>query len=226
MSDVVTAWQSGIAHTLTGSDWAGVCSTFLGAGFRVDLPGGSRRPEAVEHEVERVRRVSDLLGTHFSESDWISAARSHPELDIEVVGGWPRTYAGASTLWVAACLVGEESAPREAVLLPSPRYPGPTSGLPMYSRMRDEVALTAVEADCGIWADPDGRIIASTAGPLVVERADGTWATGTESSGWLATCVSLERSATPDLHVDDLATARYVGLIRRARTVQPLDLVS
>lgn len=216
------AWHDGTTHTLAASEWAGLCSTFLGAGFRIDLPGGPQRTEAAAHERGRVARVADLLGTDLTDSGWQSAAQSHPDNEIEVIGGWPRTYLEPSTLWVSARRVDAEPDLSTAALFPSPAHPRPTTGLPMFSRLGHEVALAAIDADCGIWADPEGRIVTSTAGPIIAQRADGTWATGTDAAGWLATRVALERSARPDLRAEDLISTRYLGLIRRARGVQPL----
>lgn len=222
MIDDVLVWHAGATRTMSASVWAGICSTFLGAGFRVDLPGGALRAEAAHHEHARVREVAKLLGAPFNDVAWTSVVDVEPEADVEIVGGWPRNYDAAPALWVTARRVDAEPDLATGTLLSERVHPSPTTGLPMFSRLRDAVALSTVAADCGIWADPDGGIVTSTAGPIIAERVDGTWATGSASSTWLATRIALQRGASGDLHVDDLASVRSLGVVRRARDLQSL----
>jgi hypothetical protein len=111
-----------------------------------------------------------------------------------------------------------------ATVLSGRRHPRATDGLPTYSRLSDDVALRAVGRDCGLWADPDGRIVTSTAGPVIAQRADGQWVTGTDATRWLAHRLADEQRAAPELQIDDLATARSLGVIYRAQGVRALAL--
>lgn len=218
----IRAWRNGDAHTLSEAEWAEICATFLGCGFRVDLPGDPDRDDAARHEAGRVRRIADILGADLPEAAWELATAALPDRSVEVLGGWPRTYAGERAWWIAALPIGDDRDPTTAEVLPRPRSTSPTSGLPMFSRLMDEVALSTIQADCGLWADTDGSIVTSTAGPIIAQRAEGGWALSTESGGWAATRAAAQRGATTDLHVEDLATARLIGVIGPAGEVLPL----
>lgn len=223
---MILAWHDGAAHHLTPREWAEVCASFLGAGFRVDLPGGRARSEASHYELDRVRQIGELIGAAVPASGWDRAAAFDADVDVEVIGGWPRTYSGESAMWIATLAAIDHGAVTTGALLPSPWRRRPTGGLPMFSRLADDVALAGVEADCGLWADTDGRVVTSTAGPILAQRVDGSWATGTDSSTWLAHRVAAERGATPDLCVEDLQAARFVGVVWRAHEIQSLTYVS
>lgn len=225
MTDTVLAWHDGSLHHLSRAEWASVCASFLGSGFRVDLPSGAQRDEAADYELGRVLKVAELMGAPVSSTDWQQAVHSHADLDVEVTGGWPRAYSGTSSMWIATEPIPDEPAIETAAPLPSRAHPRPTTGLPLFSRLADELALTSVEADCGLWIDPDGRVVRSTAGPIIAQRADGRWATGTDTATWLGRRTIAEHDATPDLRIEDLDAAPFVGLIRRARGVLPLVLV-
>lgn len=223
---MILAWHDGTPHDLTETAWAQVCASFLGAGFRVDLPGGPQRPEATAHELNRVRQVAELIGADLPISDWERATTAHADADVELVGGWPRSYAGRSGTWMAALPLSAEKPITTGAFLPCPTHRRPTSGLPMFSRLADEVALAEIDADCGLWADLEGRVVTSTAGPILAQRSDGGWAMGTESSTWLASRIATERGATLDLRVDDLPAARFLAVVRRASEIQQITYVS
>lgn len=214
----VDAWSEGTTHALSETDWAGLCASFLGSGFRVDLPAGPDRLDAARHEADRIRRIADLVGATLSEADWEHASSTLPGESIEVVGGWPRTYAGLPTLWIASFPVVDQGI-ATATVLPVPWHETPTSGLPTFSRLADEVVLERVRADCGIWATADGSVVTSTAGPIVAQRADGHWATGRDVGSWLGSRFVSERRATADLAVGELATLPFLGVIRRAHEI-------
>ncbi|MGN6721519.1 MAG: hypothetical protein ACTHJM_02775 [Marmoricola sp.] len=217
---MILAWHDGAPHDLTPTEWAEICAGFLGSGFRVDLPSGSQRREAAAYELDRVRRVAELLGAGLVAAEWEQAATSHPDAEVEITGGWPRSYADESRMWVTAIPLGDEPTITTIAVLPEPAHQRPTSGLPMFSRLADEVALAHVDVDCAIWADSAGRVVTSTAGPILAQRVDGRWAMGSESGSWLYSRLAADRGATGDLMVDDLATARFIGVVRRAREVQ------
>lgn len=222
MTDAVLAWQNGEAHTFSADEWATICASFLGFGFRIDLPAGADRGEAATYELGRLHQIAALLGASVVEADWELAASSHPEVDVELVGGWPRSYSGASAWWVAVVAAPAPELITTATLIETPLQPRPSSGLPVFSRLAAAAALASVSADCGVWSDAEGLVVTSTAGPVIAQCADGHWAMGTESYSWLARREAVAREARPDLCVTDLESVRFLGLIERARALQPL----
>lgn len=224
MSLDLLAWSEGALRPIAATDWAAVVASFLGAGFRIDLPV-AKRHEAARHERARVDTLADLLGTVLDSAVWEVVTQAHPEHPIEVQGGWPRSFEGEAEVHVAVRPIRESLEKRTACVLPHPASRGPTRGLPTISRLADEVALRGVTAAVGIWSDPDGIVVTSTAGPVVAQHADGSWALGSDSHTWLACTIAENRGAQRDLLVEDLAKARRLGVVRRALGVQEISLV-
>lgn len=215
----------GTLQEIPARQWATLCASFLGAGFRIDLPQGPDRSAAASHELARVRRLADLLGLEVTDEDWHAAARDHGDVDVELIGGWPRAYSSTPQMWVAAIPV-EPATIATTMLISLPVATSPTRGLPTLSRLADEVALRSIHADCGLWADRTGAVVSSTAGPVIAQRSDGRWVTGVETGTWLASRMSIEHRARPELTVDDLEAAPFLGLIHRAIGVLPLTYVA
>jgi hypothetical protein len=216
-------WTDGALEPVTAAEWAGVAATFLGVGFRIDLPAGERS-EAERHERARVDHLATLLGTSLPSASWEAATQAHPREAIEVVGGWPRSFDGDEVARIATQPIRERLEPSRASLLTTAASLRPTRGLPTISRLADEVALRGSDADVGIWADAGAAVVSSTAGPVLAQRADGSWAMGSDSHTWLACTIAADRGARRDLTVEDLASARNLGVIRRALGVQPIIL--
>lgn len=224
MTTDLLAWTDGTLRPITDTDWAEIAASFLGAGFRIDLPPGARG-EAVIHERARVERLAHLLGESLPQAAWEVAVQTHPDLPVEVLGGWPRSATGDAPGCVAVRVVQERLGRGTAVVLADVVAPGPTRGLPTISRLADEVALAGVDAGVGIWADSEGGVVTSTAGPVLAQRGDGSWAMGSDSATWLAGTIVAERGATRGLRVDDLRSAQLLGVIRRAVGVQAIRLM-
>ncbi|GAC1385631.1 MAG: hypothetical protein NVSMB48_22940 [Marmoricola sp.] len=218
------ACADGTLSPITSAAWAGVVATFLGAGFRIDLPAGER-PEAQRHEGARVASLATLLGTSLPADVWTLATQAHPDQPIEIMGGWPRSFREDDAFRIAVRPVRERLEPRTASVLAMAAPPRLTRGLPTISRLADEVALSGIDAEVGIWADGAGAVVTSTAGPVLAQRADGTWSMGSDSATWLACTTAADLGAERNLTVDDLGSARSLAVVRRALGVQALSLV-
>ncbi|MGN6161613.1 MAG: hypothetical protein ACTHOG_07900 [Marmoricola sp.] len=222
MSDPVVTRTQGTTVELAATAWASLCASFLGAGFRVDLPPGAERAVAAEYELARVDRLATLLGHRVPLAEWHDAVLDHPDRHVEICAGWPRMYGEPPRLWITSRPVVGEHPASTAAIVAARRAPRATDGLPTFSRLEDEQVLATTEADCGLWADHQGILVTSTAGPVIAQRADGSWVTGRDTAPWLAQRIAGEYGAIPDLGVDDLATARSVAIIRRADGIQPV----
>ena len=217
------AWNNGTPSEVTEADWAAVSASFLGAGFRFDLPGADRH-RAARHERGRVERLAQCLGSTIPTAVWDAVVGAHPGHPIEIEGGWARSYTSEAPCWIAARPVTDSLDTRTAAILPTPAHPRPSRGFPTISLLADQAALRAIDAEVGIWVHPHGEVVTSTAGPVIAQRPDGTWALGSDSQTWLARAIAAERGAGADLTVEDLRAATFVGVVRRALGVMPLSL--
>lgn len=214
-------WVNGVETVLTESEWARRAAAFLGCGFRVVVPSGPVRTDALADARRQAFRIAELFDATFDEAPWQAAASC--EDPVEVAGGWRHQFrgpSGASTTRVSP-LSGPTPPFRR---LRCTRLPwaldahSPLAGLPMVSGFEESRALTALGTEtAGLWWNTDDHLVSSTAGPLLL-RADGTWLVPSLESGtvphllWSRAAELLGARALP---VDDeiLATAESLHAI-------------
>lgn len=210
----MTHWSAGQRVTLTEDEWAGIAAGFLGSGFRLRLPGHAA---AIAHARGRVDAVATLLGTQVDPAPWDDLGEAPA---YELVGGWEyrldRTWGPAWTAVSALPLPSVLGRDAEAVSLPwTWSSASPTAGLPMISSMEEDLALAHAGDRVGLWWDHRDLLCSTTAGPPLVETADGGWLTPDEASGavrsWAYDEAARRLSARPaTLGRDLVAAARAV----------------
>lgn len=209
-----THWCAGRVVSLTEDEWSRTAAAFLGSGFRVCFPAHG---PAVAHARRQVDAVASVLRTSVDPAPW-DALDSAPA--YELVGGWEyrldRTWGPSWTAVTALPLPAVTSRKAAAVELPwAWSSAAPTAGLPMISSLESDLALAHAGDDVGLWRDHRGLLCSTTAGPPLVQTADGSWLTPDESSGavrsWAYDEAASRLSARPaPLTREVVAAARTV----------------
>lgn len=202
-------WVDGVETVLTEAEWARRAAAFLGCGFRVVVPSGPVRAEALADARRQAIRIAELFDATFDEAPWQAAASC--EDPVELVGGWRHQFrgpAGASTTRVSKLA----ERPPSVRHLSSVRLPwalnahSPMTGLPMISGLEESQAVRALTPDtAGLWWNTDGHLTSSTAGPLLL-RMHGEWAHPPLDGGTvphLVWCRVAEQLAARELPFDD-----------------------
>lgn len=215
----VRAWHDGAE--VAEADWAAAAASFLGGGYRVVVPVV---PDAVAFAREQARRTFDVLGIGWDEAPWAAVPGSVP---VEISGGasYDAVRRGYGAPWTrVAPLQMPASSTRDAVAVDLPwdwSSDSPLAGLPTISALEATLAarhLADVGADAGLWWNHRDELCTSTAGPLLVELADG-WVQPDPSAGavpsWTGERAAVSRGARP--------TPITRPLLRSARSVLAVD---
>jgi hypothetical protein len=225
----VRAWYDGAE--VAEADWTVAAASFLGGGYRVVVPV---LREAVAFAREQAGRTFDVLGIGWDEVPWGLLPGSGA---VEISGGasYDAVRRGYGAPWTRVApmpLPGAATRDAEAVDLPWDwSSESPLAGLPTISTLEATLAarhLTEVGVEVGLWWNHRGELCTSTAGPLLVELADG-WVTPDPGAGavpsWAWERAAASRSARPfPITRPLLRTARSVLAVDPLGTTTTLHL--
>lgn len=227
-------WVDGLETVLTEAEWARRAAAFLGCGFRVVVPSGPVRRDALAATRGQAVSIAALFDASFDEAPWEAADASDDP--VEIMGGWRHQFrgpAGAQTTVLTRVPAPPQRWRRASgVRLPWAVNPhSPLAGLPMVSGLEEAQALRTLEPDSvGLWWSTAGRLTSSTAGPLLL-RVGGGWVCPPPGGGEVAHHVwnrLTELLAARPLLVDDevLAAAEALYAIDSQGTVTFADAVA
>lgn len=215
----VRAWHDGAE--VAEADWAAAAASFLGGGYRVVVPVV---PDAVAFAREQARRTFDVLGIGWDEAPWAAAPGSVP---VEISGGasYDAVRRGYGAPWTrVAPMPLPTTSTRDAGAVDLPwawSSDSPLAGLPTISTLEASLAarhLADVGAEVGLWWNHRDELCTSTAGPLLVELADG-WARPDPRAGAVPNRAWAQAAASRDARPTPITRP----LLRTARSVLAVD---
>lgn len=221
-------WVDGLEVVLTEGEWARHAAAFLGCGFRVVIPSGPVRREALDAARGQAVSIAALFDASFDEAPWEAAAASeHP---VGIIGGWRHQFrgpAGAQTTMLTSLAQPLQRWRRASgVHLPwALNAHSPLAGLPMVSGLEETQALRTLEpSSVGMWWNTDGQLTSSTAGPLLLP-VGGRWHRPPLAGGTVPHFLwerTAERLGADDLAMDDEVVAAASSLC----AIDPLGAVT
>lgn len=227
-------WIDGVETLLTEAEWARSAAAFLGCGFRVVVPSGPVRRDALAAARRQAVGIAELFDAALDEVPWQAADASDDA--VEILGGWRHRFrgpAGAQTTQLRSLPSPPQSWHRtSAVRLPcAVNGHSPLTGLPMISGFEESQALRRLAPDTvGLWWNTDAHLVSSTAGPLLLS-VGGRWHRPPLGGGTVPHFVwerTAERLGADDLAIDDevVAAASSLCAIDPLGTVTVVDSVA